>query len=725
MRADKNIDVFYSRTMNYDGLKSGVIRSFLAAGLSLLVYPNTSLSSDFGTTGFVKMPSARMTGDGSLVSTISRDVAADIFNITFQATPWLETTFRYSIFNPRNLASSKDSERDRSYEAKLMLTQEGQVVPQISVGVRDILGTGLWEGEYVVASKKIDAIDFGLGIGWGRYSSRMAFANPLATLDSAFELRPSGRKSGGRFGGESRSKSYFRGDVGVFGGASINFPGLRSKLVIEFSSDDYSREVALDTIERGNAWNLGWDWQLSKQIELGATYLRGESWGLRLRANLDAKKSAPKKSSSSFISSYDMEGSGAAPEQLDMDLWYDRLLFDVERSGLMLNQAKTHQGSEVVSMEIENHGYQMYADAIQKTLTLSNLHLPRETREIRLLLRENGFIGPTVVYQSGSDYLMTEAKDEAVSRRVNKQSSISFAQPERMTRADHKTDYLYPRIALGADFAGRAQLMDPDAPFRKQLLMKFSSRLLLSKNTDLWFSFGQDVYNDFSNERVSNSIIQRVRSDVNRYLTEGESGIDQLFLESRMSLSSQLHLRAYVGILEMMYGGIGGEILFDPRSSRLAVSATVNAVRQRDFRKNLDFREYETVTAYLSTFYASPLYDLDFGLHIGRYLGRDKGGTLEVRRSFKNGFSIGGFFTRTDLSAEEFGEGSFDKGLFFSIPLNSLVKSNTRSKYSTILRPLDRDGGRRMEDFSGSLWFSMRSFGHDHLIAGASRMLPE
>ena len=95
-----------------------------------------------------------------------------------------------------------------------------------------------------------------------------------------------------------------------------------------------------------------------------------------------------------------------------------------------------------------------------------------------------------------------------------------------------------------------------------------------------------------------------------------------------------------------------------------------------------------------------------------------------ARRTVDSGCSIGGFFTRTNVSAEEFGEGSFDKGLFFRIPFNGLLPGNTRAAYSTILRPLERDGGRRLENFGGSLWFDRRSLRYDALDRNLDRMAP-
>ena len=76
------------------------------------------------------------------------------------------------------------------------------------------------------------------------------------------------------------------------------------------------------------------------------------------------------------------------------------------------------------------------------------------------------------------------------------------------------------------------------------------------------------------------------------------------------------------------------------------------------------------------------------------------------------------------MAAELFGEGSFDKGLYFRIPFNGLFPGNTKNAYAAIIRPLERDGGRRLEDFSGSLWFSRRNVRYDSLAGNKSRMIP-
>ena len=86
--------------------------------------------------------------------------------------------------------------RDRSYEAKVRVLRERPLVPEMVIGVRDILGTGIWEGEYAVASKGLGSFDISVGLGWGRLASRNPIENPLSTLDQAVDRRPGGRESG-------------------------------------------------------------------------------------------------------------------------------------------------------------------------------------------------------------------------------------------------------------------------------------------------------------------------------------------------------------------------------------------------------------------------------------------------------------------------------------------------------------------------------------------------
>jgi hypothetical protein len=173
-----------------------------------------------------------------------------------------------------------------------------------------------------------------------------------------------------------------------------------------------------------------------------------------------------------------------------------------------------------------------------------------------------------------------------------------------------------------------------------------------------------------------------------------------------------------------MFSGFGGEVLYQPYQSRLAFGVSANWVQQRDYDKSFKHLDYKTSTAFASVYWATPFYNFDVAVHAGKYLAKDVGATLEVRRTFHNGWSVGLWATKTDVSAEDFGEGSFDKGMYFRIPFNGLLGTSSRSNYSMRLRPIQRDGGQRLEDFSANIWWDTRGARYDAFSEMTKRLSP-
>jgi len=50
----------------------------------------------------------------------------------------------------------------------------------------------------------------------------------------------------------------------------------------------------------------------------------------------------------------------------------------------------------------------------------------------------------------------------------------------------------------------------------------------------------------------------------------------------------------------------------------------------------------------------------------------------------------------TDVSAEDFGEGSFDKGILLKIPIGWFLGKPSRQAFGTTIRPIQRDGGQQL-----------------------------
>ncbi|WP_277620960.1 YjbH domain-containing protein [Pseudophaeobacter leonis] len=163
---------------------------------------------------------------------------------------------------------------------------------------------------------------------------------------------------------------------------------------------------------------------------------------------------------------------------------------------------------------------------------------------------------------------------------------------------------------------------------------------------------------------------------------------------------------ATFGLFETMFGGISGEVLWKPVNSPLALGVEANYVIQRDYDQRFSFLDYKTFTGHASL--SSELgNNYLLRLDAGRYLAGDYGGTFSLDRHFNNGWLVGAFFTLTDVSAEDFGEGSFDKGFHFRMPPGRILGKPSRRGYGLTIRPTQRDGGQKA-GVPGRLYGSIR-----------------
>ena len=125
----------------------------------------------------------------------------------------------------------------------------------------------------------------------------------------------------------------------------------------------------------------------------------------------------------------------------------------------------------------------------------------------------------------------------------------------------------------------------------------------------------------------------------------------------------------------------------------------MNYVKAREFRQLFGFREVlgmPSINGHLTGYWNTGYYYYNSKVSLGKYLAGDKGATLTVSRDFPNGWKVGGFLTLTDAPFAAFGEGSFDKGIFLRLPINSLVPYETNSFVEERIRPIQGDGGQQI-----------------------------
>ncbi|MFD2741761.1 YjbH domain-containing protein, partial [Sulfitobacter aestuarii] len=124
--------------------------------------------------------------------------------------------------------------------------------------------------------------------------------------------------------------------------------------------------------------------------------------------------------------------------------------------------------------------------------------------------------------------------------------------------------------------------------------------------------------------------------------------------------------------------------------------------------------------------HASAYYDFGNGflgqIDAGRYLAGDWGATFALDREFDNGFRIGAYFTLTDVPFDDFGEGSFDKGIRVEVPLSWFTGQPSRDVLAQEIQPILRDGGARLK-VANRLHRQVRDYRGQELDDGWGRYL--
>jgi len=189
----------------------------------------------------------------------------------------------------------------------------------------------------------------------------------------------------------------------------------------------------------------------------------------------------------------------------------------------------------------------------------------------------------------------------------------------------------------------------------------------------------------------------QVRSDIKDYLNnfEGRVIVGRSQLDFFHTFSKNNHLQISAGIFEEMFSGYGAEYLWNKNDLPFAIGFEAFKVYKRDYDLAFDLLDYSNITGHINFYYENQkdnsLISLPFSVHLsyGEYLAGDKGYTFDISRRFDNGVVMGAFFTKTDVTKEQFGEGSFDKGIYFKIPISG-------DWFNFKWRPLTKDPGAKL-----------------------------
>ena len=611
---------------------------------------NFNTYNNHGVIGLINMPTARFYDESSYGLTFYEGDPDKKISLTSSPYDWMEASLFYVDINEQKLCRSNvqgeifcQGYKDKGFNFKIRVKEEG-LLPSIAIGINDIAGTGFYSSEYIVGSYGINNLDFHFGLSWGTLNgSSNSFKNPLGYISDDFYDRPANFEDEG---GQFQPSRYFSDEkASPFFGFSY---APNEKFIFKFESDNTITPGKVGYQQSNSDYSFGLDFSINDNFTIGFANERDTYLSLKFVYKNNPKASKPR---------YEYKKSNHKKN----DSKYIKFIRSLNENGVVVN--KIFEDSNQIGLQMSQ-------------FTHPNLDIIDEI--IRRASADAGITKPVKKDLRIADLKAKTEYDEAFQRNANliyqKQVKKKFNYNTRLS--------IRPFIASREAFLKGALLIENNAEYSFKENFIFSSNLKYSiaDNFDDLTIPPEDTYP------------AQVRSDIKEYLRDFGDGIiiGRAQFDYYLTPKKNHHLMFTGGILEEMFNGVGFEYLYYKQDSNYAIGFEVFDVQKRDYEMRFGTLDYRNITSHLNFHYRNyGRLPFDTKISFGEYLAGDEGFTIDLSRTFSNGTKFGVFASFTDVSSEQFGEGSFDKGIYFNIPV-----FGNYINYSW--RPLTKDPGAKL-----------------------------
>ena len=645
-----------------------------------------------GQSGYVNMPNARTEADGTLSLGYSYDAPYGSTWITSSILPFVQVTGRYVSISgipgftntPGEYGFEFGRYKDKAIDAKIRLWQEKTWLPSVSVGGTDLLGTTLFKGQYVVASKTFGpAKNIEASIGYGK-------------------RRPEGLFVGARWN-------------------PVKAPNW--SVVAEYDANNYKNDysAALTAAgERRSGPVLGleyrWGW-LGAQV---ARHHNHFSANVFASIPLSQREFIPKVSEPGYFKPKTAPVRQSAAQWRDDPRYAAPLVAALSKQNYK-NIRVTLDGS-TLRIALTNSRISQVGRAVGRAARTALAFAPLGTTALHVTYTKQE--QPIATYEfldmaSLGDYLNGLSKRDSFLQTVR----LRYATPADTAEGDRAAlvagidDNAGLELYMGRDgnvvqissedregsrlrIAPRVSFFfnDPSGALRYKLAAVSNYNKRLGEGLYVNGTLELNLLENVSRvNQPSNSLLPHVRTDIAEYNRGGRFKLNRLMLNQYLNPAERWYARVSGGFYEEMFRGVGGQVLYLPTDARWAADLSVDALEQRGFKGWLDKRDYRTVTAIGALHYRLP-YGITATARAGRFLARDTGLRMEFKRRFQSGVEVGAWYTKTNgrdiTSPGTLANPYNDKGIFMSIPLRSMLTADTQAVGGMAISPWTRDVGQ-------------------------------
>ena len=650
-------------------------------------------SNNWGMIGLMQTPTARFAKAGEVRFNLSRTYPYLRYNVFLQPFDWLEAGFRYTDIQNKAYGeadlSGNQTYKDKSIDFRVRLVEETAHLPQVALGMIDFGGTGLFSSEFVVANKRWGNLDWSLGVGWGNMGSSGNIRNPLSLTSKRFDTRGSNSAQGGNL----NTDSFFRGPAALFGGLQYHTPWPNWILKAEYEGNNYQSQPLSNNQSQRTPLNLGLVYRYHPALDVFLGLERGNAITLGFTLHTSVAKLHAPKVSDPPTPAIVYKRPTAEP------LWLGTAADISAMSGWAVREIG--QVGTLLQVHLEGAGGVHWNERIERIVAVLHRDTPAAVDTFELLISTQGVpLTERVIIREAWVRQNTQLEPSS-----NQPSAIVSRQPSGLKPQNSSLLWNRPVSRFGYALVPSWQqnIGGPDGFLLFRAGLSVPVQYKLTDSTSINAAVGLNILDNFDNFKYDGpSNLPRVRTNLRQYMTESRVNLANLQITHFGQLAANQYYSVYGGYLEAMFAGVGAEWLHRPWHSPLAFGVDINQVQQRNFNQFFGFDSagsqtgYRTLTGHATVYWDTGWKSTHMALSLGRYLAKDLGATLDLSRTFENGVSVGAWITRTNVSAEQFGEGSFDKGMYLRIPFDVMTTTRSGDSANLVYNPLTRDGGARL-----------------------------
>ena len=483
-------------------------------------------------------------------------------------------------------------------------------------------------------------------------------------------------------GGTLGNINWFRGEASAFYGLRYQV-GEKISISAEYTPDLMLMERALTYFELNSPWNFGASYKLNDYINISGHYLNAGQ--ASITANVVINPERPPLIGGKDLAPVPMRkrGGNDLPANTTNEKKIRKVLeadkFDVV--GLKFED-------NLVSLTVASTKFRSTAQSVGRLASTLQRFTSNGIKYAEITFISEGL--KTASYNVDLDKIGSEQFSSNTD--IIKKEVIIAVDPQTSTIMDSNE-----RLSWGVGPYITHRFFDPMLPLMLETGIEIAGGIQLTPGFKLSGKVRKSILTNLTDyTRLSDSVLPHVHTDWPLYDSAGQSGhIPALALSYFGNTAPGLYGRARAGLLEPFFAGFGGEILFKPAQSPLGIGIDIHRVRKRDYDMMFDLLDYETTVGHLSIYYDAG-HKFNIEINAGRYLAGDWGATTTISRTFGSGWEVGGYATFTDIPFETFGEGSFDKAIYVSIPIDWITSTPTQAQRRLTLRPITRDGGANL-----------------------------